>query len=139
MHWKRLTLLRRLAMRILRSISTVALLAAACAFGGCSSGQGTDQQANTNKGHHEHDKLGGKNNGASCIVTQFELRNEMRRLWTDHVAYTRFYVIEAIAGLPEAQFTAERLLANQDQLGAAIKPFYGPEAGLQLAQLLREH
>jgi hypothetical protein len=126
-------------MRILRSISTIAILAAACAFGGCSSGQGTDQQANSGGHMHDRDKLGGKNKTAACIVTDFELQNEGRRLWTDHVAYTRFYIIEAIASQPGAPFTAERLLANQDQIGASIKPFYGPDAGMQLAQLLREH
>ncbi len=41
--------------------------------------------------------------------------------------------------MPEAPVTAQRLLANQDQLGEAIKPFYGGAAGDQLAGLLRAH
>lgn len=34
---------------------------------------------------------------------------------------------------------AQRLLANQDEIGAAIKPYYGDAAGNQLATLLRDH
>jgi hypothetical protein len=63
----------------------------------------------------------------------------MRRLWTDHVAYTRFYIMESVADLPAAGATAARLLHNQDEIGDAIKPFYGEAAGNQLAALLRVH
>jgi hypothetical protein len=73
------------------------------------------------------------------ITTQYELRNAMRALWTDHVVYTRFYLIEAIAGLGGADETAARLLRNQSDIGNSIKPFYGEQAGAQLTALLKEH
>lgn len=68
-----------------------------------------------------------------------ELRDGMRRLWTDHVAYTRLYIISATQRLPDTDATAKRLLKNQDDIGAAIKPYYGAEAGDRLAGLLKEH
>ena len=40
---------------------------------------------------------------------------------------------------PDAGVTANRLLQNQDDIGAAVAAFYGDEAGAQLAALLREH
>ena len=63
----------------------------------------------------------------------------VRKLWEDHVTWTRVFIIAALADLPEANTAAQRLLQNQVDLGTAIKPFYGDEAGDQLTALLREH
>jgi prophage DNA circulation protein len=63
----------------------------------------------------------------------------MRKLWEDHVTWTRLYIVSAAAGLPDAQPTAERLLRNQADIGDAIKPFYGEAAGQRLTALLRPH
>lgn len=63
----------------------------------------------------------------------------MRKLWEDHVTWTRLYIVSAIADLPDKDPTALRLLQNQDDIGNAIKPFYGEEAGNQLSSLLRDH
>jgi hypothetical protein len=63
----------------------------------------------------------------------------MRKLWEDHVTWTRLYIVSAAAGLPDAQPTAERLLQNQVDIGNAIKPFYGNAAGDRLTALLRQH
>lgn len=63
----------------------------------------------------------------------------MRKLWEDHVTWTRLYIVSALAGLPDADPTAGRLLQNQDDIGNAIKPFYGDAAGNQLSALLRDH
>ena len=68
-----------------------------------------------------------------------DLRNGMRKLWTDHTTYTRAYVVSAVAGLPDLPTVTQRLLRNQDDIGAAIKPIYGEEAGKKLAALLRDH
>lgn len=67
------------------------------------------------------------------------LKLAMRRLWSDHVVYTRCYIISAIAALQDAQATATRLLKNQEDIGNAIVPFYGKEAGNKLTELLQEH
>lgn len=67
------------------------------------------------------------------------LRLDMRKLWEDHITYTRNYIISALAGLGDADAVAQRLLKNQDDIGDAIKPFYGEEAGKKLAVLLRDH
>jgi hypothetical protein len=68
-----------------------------------------------------------------------ELRTAMRKLWEDHITYTRNYIISAVADLPDQEAVANRLMANQDEIGAAIKPYYGDEAGNKLAGLLRDH
>jgi hypothetical protein len=68
-----------------------------------------------------------------------ELKLAMRKLWEDHITYTRNYIISALAGLEDISKVAERLLKNQDDIGDAIKPIYGEEAGKKLAALLRDH
>jgi len=68
-----------------------------------------------------------------------DLRMAMRKLWEDHITWTRNYIISALAGLEDAGKVAERLLRNQDDIGDAITPIYGDEAGKKLASLLRDH
>lgn len=67
------------------------------------------------------------------------LRMEERRLWIDHVSWTRSYIISALASIEDKDDVAQRLLRNQDDIGNSIKPIYGEEAGNTLAKLLREH
>jgi hypothetical protein len=68
-----------------------------------------------------------------------EFHDAMRKLWEDHVTWTRLYIVTAVAGLPDVQATAERLLQNQTDIGNAIKPYYGAAAGSALTGLLRQH
>ncbi len=68
-----------------------------------------------------------------------DLRNGMRKLWSEHTIYTHSYIVSALAGLPDLPTVTQRLLRNQDDIGAAIKPIYGDEAGKKLAALLRDH
>lgn len=68
-----------------------------------------------------------------------DFRQAMRKLWEDHITWTRLYIVSVAGGLPDAELTAQRLLQNQTDIGNAIKPFYGETAGTQLSGLLREH
>jgi hypothetical protein len=40
---------------------------------------------------------------------------------------------------PDRQATQERLLANQTEIGNAVKPYYGAAAGDKLTALLQQH
>jgi uncharacterized membrane protein YphA (DoxX/SURF4 family) len=67
------------------------------------------------------------------------LRQDMRQLWTDHVVWTRAYVVAAVGDQPDAAAAASRLMKNQEDIGAAVASFYGKAAGDQLTSLLKEH
>jgi len=67
------------------------------------------------------------------------VRLALRKLWSDHVFWTRDYIVAAVAGAADADAAAGRLLKNQDDIGAAIVPYYGKGAGDELTRLLREH
>jgi flagellar biosynthesis regulator FlaF len=68
-----------------------------------------------------------------------ELRTDMRRLWEDHVTWTRNVIFCIIDDLPGTEQAVNRLLKNQDDIGNAIKPVYGNDAGKRLTTLLRTH
>lgn len=63
----------------------------------------------------------------------------MRKLWEDHVTWTRLYIVSTAADLPDRDLVAQRLLQNQVDIGNAVKPYYGDEAGEQLTALLKDH
>jgi hypothetical protein len=67
------------------------------------------------------------------------LHDGMRKLWEDHITWTRLAIVSFAAGSPDFDATAGRLLANQEDIGDAIKPFYGRRAGERLESLLKEH
>ena len=64
---------------------------------------------------------------------------DLRKLWEDHITWTRLAIISLEGGTPDTKATVARLLRNQADLGNAVKPFYGAAAGNALTKLLREH
>jgi hypothetical protein len=72
-------------------------------------------------------------------LSRDKFQADMRKLWEDHVTWTRLYIISAAAGLPDAKLTANRLLDNQRDIGNAVAEFYGKDAGDKLTALLKDH
>ena len=74
-------------------------------------------------------------------VTAEELafHDAMRKLWEDHITWTRMFIVEFAAGSAATQPTLDRLLQNQVDIGDAIQPFYGQAAGDRLTELLTDH
>jgi hypothetical protein len=68
-----------------------------------------------------------------------QLRADMRKLWEDHITWTRMFIVSAVAGLPDTDAAAGRLLQNQADIGEAVAAYYGADAGAQLTALLRDH
>jgi len=76
---------------------------------------------------------------SATVSSKVRFQQDMRKLWEDHITWTRLYIVSAVADLPDKQATAARLLQNQTDIGNAIKPLYGEQAGNQLTALLRDH
>jgi hypothetical protein len=98
------------------------VVAAVCALVAAGSAQAADRKASA------------KDSSAAAALKQ-----DMRKLWTDHVVWTRDYIIAAVGDQPDAQAAATRLMKNQEDIGAAVAKYYGDSAGRQLTTLLKQH
>jgi hypothetical protein len=76
---------------------------------------------------------------AAPRVSSVVFNQNMRKLWEDHITWTRLYIVNALADLPSKEATANRLLSNQVDIGNLMKPFYGDKVGHQLSALLKDH
>ena len=76
-----------------------------------------------------------------AVVSRAELafRNDMRKLWEDHIVWTRMAIVSLTSDAADTDASVGRLLQNQSDIGDAVKPFYGEAAGTELTRLLREH
>src|SRR2546425_10180561 len=72
-------------------------------------------------------------------ISSSSFHDGMRKLWEDHVTWTRLVIVDVAFGTADTQATLQRLLQNQVDIGNAIKPFYGEAAGSQLTALLTSH
>ena len=70
----------------------------------------------------------------------------MRKLWEDHITWTRNVVISFEVNVPKSSVTLpdlgaalDRLFKNQVDIGNAIKPYYGNDNGDELTALLHDH
>jgi hypothetical protein len=68
-----------------------------------------------------------------------ELRDTLRTLWEQHVAWTRMTIISAASGNPDLNATITRLLRNPTDMANALKPFYGEANAAKFEQLIRDH
>lgn len=71
--------------------------------------------------------------------TSVELKTNMRQLWEDHITWTRNVILCLVDELPGTEQAVNRLLQNQVDIGNAIIPYYGKEAGNKLTDLLKVH
>ena len=85
------------------------------------------------------DSSAAMNNSTMDNSKAADLHTAMRQLWEDHVTWTRNVIFNIMDGLPGTDQAVKRLLKNQDDIGNAIKPYYGDDAGKQLTDLLHIH
>jgi hypothetical protein len=80
---------------------------------------------------------------ALCIFAFYNPRTpneESRRLWSDHVIYTRLYIISRLSGdTQKADAYAQRLMKNQEDIGNQFAKRYGKTVSEKVTSLLKEH
>ena len=85
-------------------------------------------------GHSSH-----SDDSAALTKHGLAFHDGMRKLWEDHITWTRLAIVSFAGGLPDLQATETRLLKNQTDIGNAVKPYYGRKAGNKLTALLKQH
>jgi hypothetical protein len=115
---------RRMALLAAVAAAAVALGVA----GGASAVAGAAQS-------HEHASVAASRLSPRAL----HFHDRMRKLWEDHITWTRLAIVSFAGNLPDFDVTAARLMRNQTDIGNAIKPYYGAAAGNRLTALLKEH
>jgi hypothetical protein len=114
------------------TLALAALIAVAAATLVLAVSGARDSQAET--GHH-----GMATATARMNHKQLAFHDGMRKLWEDHVTWTRLAIVSFAHDLPDLSATEARLLRNQTDIGNAVKPYYGRAAGNRLTALLKDH
>ena len=126
--------------RVSRAIP-IALTALAAFLGAFAVSNGMDTaEARGESPHATHAQMTMSHHPRVALSTKaVALRTDMRKLWEDHITWTRLAIISLESGTPDTEATVGRLLQNQTDIGNAIKPYYGKAAGNELTKQLRTH
>lgn len=75
----------------------------------------------------------------STNYEQINLMNGLRKLWEQHVWWTRSFIISVAEGLDELELVAERLLRNPTDFANVLAIYYGKDKADTFRMLLEEH
>jgi hypothetical protein len=128
---------RSIPVSLLALVALVAALLATTVSG--------EHRADADTSGHNSTAVASEHQGPSAralTASQLAFHDAMRKLWEDHVTWTRMAIVTFAAdGAESASFaaSADRLMQNQVDIGDAIKPYYGEAAGDRLTALLTDH
>jgi hypothetical protein len=72
-------------------------------------------------------------------VREMQLLEIVRRLWIEHVMWTRSFIISAAESLPDLNAVTSRLLRNPKDFADALRPLYGERIAQTFDSLLSQH
>jgi len=70
---------------------------------------------------------------------QLELSNTFRRLWNEHVLWTRFFIVSTAFDLPDLPLVTQRLLQNPGDFAKVLSQFYRKSEVEEFTRLFTDH
>jgi hypothetical protein len=71
-------------------------------------------------------------------TSRLEYHDEWRKLWEDHITWTRTVILGILDDLPGTSIYIDRLLLNYEDMEAALSPYYLDDAEM-LGALIQDH
>lgn len=68
-----------------------------------------------------------------------DLQNKIRKLWIEHVEWTRMFILSSAENRGDLDATTARLLRNPKDFADLLRPFYGDQIAAQFEKLLTDH
>ena len=70
---------------------------------------------------------------------EIDIMNEMRRLWEEHITWTRMTIISMVENLADVDLVTKRLLRNPSDFATLLKALYGDEVASKFEGLFTNH
>lgn len=71
-------------------------------------------------------------------TSRLAYHDEWRKLWEDHITWTRVVIMGILNDLPGTNVYIDRLLQNSEDMEDALAPYYGDDAQV-FGDLIRDH
>lgn len=68
-----------------------------------------------------------------------EILNQFRKLWTQHVYWTRFFIVSILNDLKDVEEVTTRLIQNPKDFAKLLERFYAVQIANQFQSLFTEH
>ncbi|MFZ2539866.1 MAG: acetylglutamate kinase [Oscillospiraceae bacterium] len=75
----------------------------------------------------------------SMNIRNRNLTNEFRKLWEQHIMWTRSFIISTASDLPDLQLVTKRLLKNPNDFSNLLSQFYGKYKADEFEKLFTDH
>lgn len=74
-----------------------------------------------------------------CFPMYVNVLNTFRKLWFEHVLWTRAFIVSSTPNRPDLDAVTNRLLRNPVDFADALKKYYGDKKAKTFEKLLTEH
>lgn len=75
----------------------------------------------------------------SMTKEQVNLLNALRKLWIDHVMWTRSFILSTVFDMGDLQAVTNELLRNPGNFANTLRPLYGDQKAMTFESLLSDH